>query len=167
MATAVVEAFNKDFSFLKYRAVDSHQEETVTVKRTAYWCYCGPLLDPFSSPDPDSALPANFLRICRYINSLLVSKGLKHYMLTIRATTPTPEYDRPRWHTDELFFSDLSKGNLPGTRLGLKSQYKNGERNSGTNWKICTTLLGPSTLFIPLEHQASARKRQEKCTGIS
>ncbi|RSL56750.1 hypothetical protein CEP54_008660 [Fusarium duplospermum] len=177
MAAAVAEAFNKDFSFLKYRAVESHQEEAVTVKRTAYWCYCGPLLDPFSSPDPDSALPANFYKFAeatftgpvhqrflpflRYINSLLVSKGLKHYMLTIRATTPTHEYDRPRWHTDELFFSDLSKGNLPGTRLGLKSQYKNGERNSGTNWKICTTLLGPSTLFIPLENQAAARKRQE------
>ncbi|KAJ4186836.1 hypothetical protein NW755_007568 [Fusarium falciforme] len=106
MAAAVAEAFNKDFSFLKYRAVDD-QEETVTVKRTAYWCYCGPLLDPFSSPDPDSALPANFyefaeatftgpvhsrfLPFLKYINSLLVSKGLKHYMLTIRATTPTHE----------------------------------------------------------------------------
>ncbi|KAF4466937.1 hypothetical protein FALBO_6205 [Fusarium albosuccineum] len=172
---ATTEAFEKDFSFLKYgHAGSPDDQEAVTVKRTAYWSYCGPLLDSSSSPD---SLPANFyefsaatftgpvhsrlLPFLSYINALLLSKGLSHYMLTVRATTPTHEFDRPRWHTDELFFSDLTKGNLPGTRLGLKSQYANGERNSGTNWKICTTLLGPSTMFIPLDRQSSARKRQE------
>ncbi|KAM5349284.1 hypothetical protein ACJ41O_005791 [Fusarium nematophilum] len=178
-AVNIPEAFSKDFTFLKYRNADQVEEpEAITVNRNAYWSYCGPLLDPFSSPDPDSSLPANFyefadatftgpvharfLPFLSFINSLLLEKGLGHYLLTIRATTPTHEFDRPRWHTDELFFSDLTKGNLPGTRLGLKSQYnQSSNKASGTNWKICTTLLGPSTLFIPLEHQPSARKRQE------
>ncbi|KAJ4252871.1 hypothetical protein NW762_010777 [Fusarium torreyae] len=175
---AVESAFEKEFGFFKYQIVpEAEYQDTITVKRAAYWCYCGPLLDPSSSSDPDSSLPANFydfeaevftgsvrsrlLPFLSYINSLLLKKDLRHYFLTIRATTPTHEFDHPRWHTDELFFAETVKGALPGTRLGLKSQYGRKQPNAGTNWKICTTLLGPSTLFVPLEHQASARDKQE------
>ncbi|KAF4962940.1 hypothetical protein FSARC_9013 [Fusarium sarcochroum] len=175
---AVEGVFDKEFSFLKYDPEpETQRQDPITVKRAAYWCYCGPLLDPSTSSDPDSSLPANFyefesevftgsvrsklLPFLSYINGLLQEKGLRHYFLTIRATIPTHEYDHPRWHTDELFFAKTAKGALPGTRLGLKSQYGRKQQNSGTNWKICTTLLGPSTLFVPLEHQASARDKQE------
>ncbi|KAF4978542.1 hypothetical protein FZEAL_5075 [Fusarium zealandicum] len=178
-AVNATEAFRKDFGFLRYRQDQASVDpETVSVKRNAYWCYCGPLLDPTSSSEPESSLPANFYEFAAasftgpvdsrfapflsFINAVLLSKGLGHYMLTVRATTPTHEFDRPRWHTDELFFSDLTKGNLPGTGLGLKSRVDSSGRKNGTNWKICTTLLGPSTLFVPLEYQGSARKKQEK-----
>ncbi|KAH7007461.1 hypothetical protein EDB80DRAFT_752048 [Ilyonectria destructans] len=184
MATLAVnraDALGNEFAFLPYNPPNYlDTEDEITVKRTAHWSYCGPLLR--SSPsDLDSPLPANFydfaaatftgpllprlLPFLEFVNAFLVASGLGHYLLTIRATTSTHEFDRPRWHTDELFFSDLSPGNLPGTRLGLKSNNvrKRGSRGgSGTNWKICTTLLGPSTLFIPLEHQSLTRETQRR-----
>ncbi|KAH7240825.1 uncharacterized protein BKA55DRAFT_575832 [Fusarium redolens] len=169
---AVDTAFDGEFGFLKYLDDANQCQDSIAVKRSAYWCYCGPLLNP--STDPDSSIPDTFydfesqvftgsirhrlVPFLSYIKSLLLAKGLKHYFLTIRATTPTHEFDQPRWHTDELFFT---KDILPGTRLGLKSQHQKHHRNTGTNWKICTTLLGPSTLFIPASHQPHARKAQE------
>ncbi|KAF5967204.1 threonine aldolase [Fusarium coicis] len=153
--------------FLKYLDdVDQHQD-SITVKHSAYWCYCGPLLDPGSSlPDNlydfESQVFTHSIRsgldpFLNYIKNVLLDKGFKHYFLTIRATRPTREFDQPRWHTDELFFTtDI----LPGTRLGLKSHQKH-HQPTGTDFKICTTLLGPSTLFIPGSHQPHARKAQE------
>ncbi|KAF7544098.1 hypothetical protein G7Z17_g10216 [Cylindrodendrum hubeiense] len=178
LAIDTADALRQEFSFLSYSPHQDAIQEQITVKRTAHWSYCGPLLRP-SPSDPDLPLPPNFydfaaatftgpllprlLPFLEFVNAVLEASGLGHYLLTVRATTPTHEFDRPRWHTDELFFSDLTRGNLPGTRLGLKSHYE--RKNSphadlGTNWKICTTLLGPSTLFIPLEHQSSTRETQ-------
>jgi hypothetical protein len=170
--TAVHAIFEKEFAFLKFQdVIESQGQDDIAVKRTAYWCHCGPLLDT------SEVLPAKFhefenealtgsiqhllIPFLTYINNLVIAKGFRHYFLTIRASTPTHEFDQPRWHTDELFFADTPKGILPGTRLGLKSASKNNQQNNGTDWKICTTLLGPSTLFIPSNHQSSARKRQE------
>ncbi|KAI7764548.1 hypothetical protein LZL87_003753 [Fusarium oxysporum] len=170
--TVVDTDFDWEFKFLKYLDDADQYQDSMTVKRSAYWCYCGPLLD--SSTHPDFSLPNNFydfenqvftssirsslIPFLSYINNLLVAKGFKDYFLTIRATTPTHEFDLPRWHTDELFFT---KDVLPGTRIGLKSQHQKYIKNTGTDWKICTTLLGPSTLFIPASHQPAARKAQE------
>ncbi|KAK7423692.1 hypothetical protein QQX98_000882 [Neonectria punicea] len=172
------EALRKEFAFLKYSpAAQTAKEPKITVNHNAYWSYCGPLL----STDADSPLPANFhdfaettfsspilprlLPFLDFVNGILRASGLSHYLLTIRATTPTHEFDRPRWHTDELFFSDLARGDLPGIGMGQKSQYggkKEFREAPGTNWKICTTLLGPPTLFIPLEHQSTTRQKQHK-----
>ncbi|KAL5605114.1 hypothetical protein FOVSG1_005261 [Fusarium oxysporum f. sp. vasinfectum] len=172
---AVDTAFDREFCFLKYLDDADQCQDSITVKRSAYWCHCGPLLDP-----SDSSLPGNLydfesqvftgsihsrlLPFLSYINNLLVAKGFKDYFLTIRATTPTHEFDQTRWHTDELFFTtDV----LPGTRLGLKSQHHKYLQNTGTDWKICTTLLGPSTLFIPASHQPYARKAQESARNAA
>ncbi|RFN44794.1 hypothetical protein FIE12Z_10988 [Fusarium flagelliforme] len=165
---AVEVPFDKEFGFLKFHDdVGFQGQDEIAVKRTAYWSHCGPLIDT------SDALPSTFLdfetrtftgsvqdRLVPFLNranSVLHEKGFQHYFLTIRASTPTHDFDRPRWHTDELFFTDT----LPGTRLGLKSSYTKAHQNNGTNWKICTTLLGPSTLFLPHQHQSSAREAQE------
>ncbi|KAM5523752.1 hypothetical protein FOXYSP1_14095 [Fusarium oxysporum f. sp. phaseoli] len=169
---AVDAPFDKDFCFLNYLDDADQCQDSIIVKRSAYWCYCGPLLS--LSTDSNSSLPVNFydfeshvfrgsilarvIPFLSYIKNLLLANGFEHYFLTIRATTPTHEFDQPRWHTDELFFT---KDVLPGTRLGLKSQHQKHVQNTGTDWKICTTLLGPSTLFIPASHQPSARKAQQ------
>ncbi|EKJ74581.1 hypothetical protein FPSE_05331 [Fusarium pseudograminearum CS3096] len=149
-------------------------QDDINVKRTAYWCHSGPLLDV------SKALPPTFyefetqvltgsihnilIPFLAHINNLLVAKGVRHYFFTIRASVPTHEFDRPRWHTDELFFTEAPNGVLLGTRLGLKSISDKYAHNDGTNWKICTTLLGPSTLFIPPNHQSEARKRQDSAS---
>ncbi|KAM0335656.1 hypothetical protein ACHAQA_000705 [Verticillium albo-atrum] len=176
------DAFGRDFAFLRYRdATLTGDEVSISVCSNAFWSYCGPLIDPDSAPDSDTALRGNFhdfaaktfsgpilsslVPFLAYIRALLVSKGIHHYLLTLRASTPTDEFDRKRWHSDELFFAD--DGGLPGTRIGLRSNKKRLPKASfqrdysGTNWKICTTLLGPPTLFIPAEHQSSARRLQE------
>lgn len=175
-----------EFSFLEYgdKASNAHQPP-ISVRQDGSWSYCGPSLPSSSSDLPVSfhefaaatftgPMPETFLPFLDFIKTFLAAHGLNHYMLTVRATTPTDEYDRPRWHTDELFFSAVKGADLPGTRLGLSSVYKEAvsDKNKddkdketqagGTNWKICTTLLGPPTLFIPLEHQSSARAIQHR-----
>jgi hypothetical protein len=166
------DALCEEFAFLNYKSPQpSSDQAELTVTRDAYWSYCGPLLSPSSLPSNFSdfaastftgSLHVRFIPFLEFINVFLLSSGLSHYFLTIRATTPTNEYDQTRWHTDELFFSQSNDGKLPGTGLGLKSQYERIEKPTvhGTDWKICTSLLGPPTLFIPLEHQSLAREKQ-------
>ncbi|KAH7309644.1 hypothetical protein B0I35DRAFT_359417 [Stachybotrys elegans] len=165
-----------DFAFLRYQAAQGHDDSTeVRVKQDAFWSYCGPLLRT------DSSLPTNFddfstatftgsvlprlLPFLSFINTYLSDCGMDNYMLTVRAIRPNTEFDQPRWHTDELFFADLKNRRLPGANLGLTSYFEKNQTldnaSSGTNWKICTTLLGPSTIFIPHKHQASAREVQK------
>ncbi|KAL4732168.1 hypothetical protein ACLX1H_001176 [Fusarium chlamydosporum] len=170
--TSIETAFENEYSFLKYLdASETRYHEDIAVKRTAYWCHCGPLLDP------SQGLPAKFdqfekqvftgsvrhqlTAFLSYVNKILLTNGLRHYFLTIRASTPTHDFDRPRWHTDDLFFASTQECALPGTRLHLKSPSPRSQQENGTSWKICTTILGPSTLFIPQDQQSSARKRQE------
>ncbi|KND88874.1 hypothetical protein TOPH_06499 [Tolypocladium ophioglossoides CBS 100239] len=161
-------ALREAFVFLRYRPADD-EALIGTVNHDSSWSHCGPLLDSSSLPCSlhefaaaaftGSILPRLF-PFLEFVNAFLVASGLNHYLFTIRATTTTHEFDRPRWHTDELFFSD---GNLPGTQLGHSSQYEHGRSATaffGTNWKICTAFLGPPTLFIPREHQSCAREKQ-------
>lgn len=168
------------FAFVKYRSPLDETQPKVTVSRDAYWSYCGPLLHSLPNQD-DPPLPANFyefeaaaftssiipslLPLLDFVNTLLTSSGLSHYFLTIRATRPNHDFDKPRWHTDEIVFSDGSDTALPGTRLGLTLMRSKTQSlrcgMSGTDWKICATLLGPSTLFIPQEHQELAREQQK------
>ncbi|KAK8074229.1 hypothetical protein PG994_005128 [Apiospora phragmitis] len=99
-------------------------EDRLRVRRDAFWSYCSPLL--VVGPDSDAAtqqLPSSLhewsaaaltggsvllgrlLPFLAFVNRFVAENGLDHYWLTIRATTPTAEYDRPRWHTDDMFFS--------------------------------------------------------------
>lgn len=179
----------REFAFLRYRPPPLDDQDEIVVKNKASWSYCGPLLHSTSPTDPDSLLPDNFhefaaatfsgpvlarlLPFLEFINSFLAASGLNHYLLTVRATTPTHEFDQPRWHTDELFFAELLGENAPRNgaqkdqngssrhkSVGKKSNQSSSSPSLTTNWKACTTLLGQPTLFIPLEHQPSARKKQ-------
>lgn len=58
----------------------------------------------------------------------------------MRATTPTKEYDVRRWHVDEEFFAP---------DFTYSSFSRHGRLNHNRNdWKLCATLLGPSTVFL-------------------
>ncbi|KAJ5104779.1 hypothetical protein NUU61_002126 [Penicillium alfredii] len=108
-----------DFQLLSYSSQSDHPPpsiDPVTLNISSSWTYCGPLL----SLDPCS-LPASFntwahatvkgsvlAPLCAFlgfVHEFLAANGLSHYWLTIRASQGSHEFDVPRWHTDDLFFS--------------------------------------------------------------
>ncbi|KAI0843612.1 hypothetical protein F5Y06DRAFT_7540 [Hypoxylon sp. FL0890] len=164
-------AASTSFEFLKYTPSEPAPESaSLSVKTDAFWSYCGPLLctaDAIPSSLHDwthtclstSLLPL-LLPFLTFINDFLQSNGLDHYWLTIRATKATTEYDKPRWHTDDLFFSRGGSGlrEPPSPQKAKSNPNSNPDLDLRTDWKLCTTLLGPGTMFIPAEHQVSARE---------
>lgn len=120
-----------DFKLLPYPSFEVGQSETlqlpsepdtnnpITLNASSSWTYCGPLL----TLDEDS-LPSSFhtwaqatvngsvltplFSFLAYVHEFLTTNNLAHYWLTVRATKGTTEFDIPRWHTDDLFFSPLS-----------------------------------------------------------
>ncbi|KAI5864021.1 hypothetical protein GGS23DRAFT_479221 [Durotheca rogersii] len=159
-------------------------DDGLSVKTDAFWSYCGPLLSQSDDLPPSldewaaAALSTSLLPVLlpflAFANDLLAKNGLHHYWLTIRATKATAEFDKPRWHADDLFFANGPSG---GLRAPLAPPPPSSSKGSGgriprilmrrksqkpalalqTDWKLCATLLGPSTQFIPAEHQAAAR----------
>ncbi|KAI1328141.1 hypothetical protein F5Y16DRAFT_370141 [Xylariaceae sp. FL0255] len=164
---------NGSFEFLNYRTSEQTLADATirgpSVKHNAFWSYCGPLLKQEEDIPPSmkewstavlskSILP-QLMPLLAYANEVLTEHGLDHYWLTVRATKATAEFNKPRWHTDDMFFKDTArKGGDEALRKG--STVKNKNLALQTNWKLCATLLGPSTLFIPDEHQVEARKIQ-------
>ncbi|KAI1825421.1 hypothetical protein F4861DRAFT_199540 [Xylaria intraflava] len=140
------------------------------VVHNAFWSYCGPLITKSddlpmnfhewtSSALSGSILP-RFIPLLEFINNVLREYELGHYWLTIRATKATSEFDKPRWHTDDMFFA-IGGG---GLRQMPWEDDGNQKLDLQTDWKLCTTLLGPPTMFIPHKYQAEARKVQ-RSTG--
>ncbi|KAH9907726.1 hypothetical protein F4778DRAFT_445093 [Xylariomycetidae sp. FL2044] len=160
------------FEFLDYRPTladqvrSSDDEREISVKRDAFWSYCGPLLSSqedlpgnlhdWAAAALSSSLLPLLLPFLTFANQYITRNGLDHYWLTIRATKAAAEFDKPRWHTDDMFFS----GEVADTRTPRLREVKSQKLDLQTNWKLCTTLLGPSTMFIPLEQQAGARETQ-------
>ena len=128
--------------------------------RETFWTHCGPLLNLNDLPKTfhtwsratfsTSPLPT-LIPFLNFVHSFLRQEGLTHYWLTIRATHGTTDFDMPRWHTDDQFFADTKNRWL--------------SKHNDHEWKLCTTLLGPGTLF--LSDGTSARKalRQAKATA--
>ncbi|KAI1269458.1 hypothetical protein F5Y18DRAFT_414458 [Xylariaceae sp. FL1019] len=153
------------FEFHSYKPpMNMHDELAVT--HNAFWSYCGPLLARDGALPPSlyewmstsltiSLLP-RLLPFLEFTNTFLAQNDLDHYWLTIRATKATTEFDTPRWHTDDMFFA--ARGG--GLRAVPQQPYAKETLDLQTNWKLCTTLLGPSTMFIPAERQDEARKKQ-------
>ncbi|KAI2602631.1 hypothetical protein GGR54DRAFT_653711 [Hypoxylon sp. NC1633] len=143
---------SRSFEFLPYGPPPEPDSTAISVKKNAFWSYCGPLLCKPDDLPPDlhdwaaatlsSSLLPLLLPLLAFANDFIAQNGLDHYWLTIRATKATAEFDRPRWHTDDMFFSGCAEA----SRLDLR-----------TDWKLCASLLGPGTLFIPAQHQAAAR----------
>ncbi|KAJ5908355.1 hypothetical protein N7495_001037 [Penicillium taxi] len=88
----------------------------ITLKASSSWTYCGPLLplDPNSLPysfdtwaeaTVNGGLVGPLLSFLKFVHHFLAINNLSHYWITIRAERGSHEYDTPRWHTDDLFFS--------------------------------------------------------------
>ena len=131
------------FNILSFPAIPL---QGTTLNNTSCWSYCGPLLP--LSPDKlphsfhewakatvNGPLAPSLLRFLFSAHESLATLGFEYYWITIRATKPTHEYDLPRWHTDD--YAQETQQRAEGYNgLGRMT------------WKLCTTLLGPGTLFI-------------------
>lgn len=139
--------------------------DPLKVNNTSTWSYCGPLLHP-NSPLPPSfdawskvtfsdpaLLTSRLIPLLRYLGFFLPETGAHHYWITLRATKPTAEYNTPRWHTDAHFFAPPPSNTSP-----LQSAYEEEDAQTDAlgfrstspmrDWKLCTVLLGPPTLFL-------------------
>lgn len=126
------------------------------IKHTSTYTYCGPLLSPHTLPPSlhpwltqttttPSALLSRLIPLLTFLHTFLENAGVQHYWLTLRATTPTQEYNTPRWHVDDDFFANAPTSS-PNDARSQRSAKKRTARHTG--WKLCTTLLGPATLFL-------------------
>ncbi|KAJ5199216.1 hypothetical protein N7472_004420 [Penicillium cf. griseofulvum] len=103
----------------KYPSVESKEllpDDPITVNTSSSWTYCGPLLTLEACNLPSSfntwaeatingsILPPLFSFLL-YVHDFLTKNNQSHYWLTIRASKGSDEFDTPRWHTDDLFFS--------------------------------------------------------------
>ena len=98
------------------KEVPTLPEDPIALKQSSSWTYCGPLLSlnaaqlPFSFESWAQAtihgsLSAPLLAFLEFVHEFLIFNDLSHYWLTIRASKGSHEFDVPRWHTDDLFFS--------------------------------------------------------------
>jgi hypothetical protein len=142
-----------DFHFLpyeKHKYLSESDQNTIQLTNASSWTYCGPLLSLEADNLPQSyqtwhratvkgrSFTPLLLSFLAYTHDFFATAGLSHYWVTIRATKTTPDFDTPRWHTDDDFFG--REGEVHGNQ---------------TRWKLATSLLGPGTLFI--EDGKSAR----------
>ncbi|KAH8732028.1 hypothetical protein GQ44DRAFT_822150 [Phaeosphaeriaceae sp. PMI808] len=143
------------YAFIPYRPsndpTNTTTTDTLTLNNTSTWTYCGPLLAPNATDLPQSfhtwnaitlshpsILLSRLLPLLSFLKTFLANAGAHHYWLTLRATKPTPEYNTPRWHVDEKFFSPAPEDPL------LTSP---NDHHAPRYWKLTTVLLGPQTLF--------------------
>ncbi|KAI2694736.1 hypothetical protein CBS147332_9565 [Penicillium roqueforti] len=116
-----------EFRFFPYPKHPSESQELlpddpITLNTSSSWTYCGPLLtlESYSLPSSfttwadatinGSILPSLFSFLA-YVHEFLAKNNQSHYWLTIRASKSSDEFDTPRWHTDDLFFSPLQPRN--------------------------------------------------------
>jgi hypothetical protein len=104
-----------------------------------------------------------------FLDRFLKEKGVDCYWLTIRAMKKTDEYDVVRWHTDDIFFDVEGEQNRTNTptivpdkhqksRASVREKIRDlsprrkkkeyAKADKCKYWKLATTLLGPSTLFL-------------------
>ncbi|KAI1816631.1 hypothetical protein GGS20DRAFT_201065 [Poronia punctata] len=164
-------ASNASFEFLDYQSnlnQPSTSSRDLSVTHDGFWSYCGSLITNSQDMPPDfheftssvlsDTLLPRLTPFLDFVNQVLRDHGLDHYWLTIRATKATSEFDKPRWHTDEQFFSSQGGGlRMMTPREGDEGEGKR-QLDLQTDWKLCATLLGPSTKFIPAKHQDEARR---------
>lgn len=154
------------YAFIPYPASDlastpAPDAPAFKIKQTSTWTYCGPLLSPPHLPSSlytwshaaissAPALHQRLLPLLTFLHTFLSAAGVQHYWLTLRATLPTTEYDTPRWHVDDSFSTLLSRFGVDEAPDAAASE------PSSSGWKLCTTLLGAPTLFLPLSLNAAA-----------
>ncbi|KAJ5794643.1 hypothetical protein N7457_001242 [Penicillium paradoxum] len=119
-----------DFGFFPYADSSIEPKEVLpsddplTVNNSSSWTYCGPLLTLEACNLPSSfntwaqatisgsILPSLFAFLA-YAHNFLTQNNQSHYWLTIRASKGSDEFDTPRWHTDDLFFSPRQPAKHP------------------------------------------------------
>jgi hypothetical protein len=169
-------------AFIPYFDSSTSLDAPLTLLNTSTWTYCGPLLTSSATSLPPSFhtwvsstirgpfLP-RLLPFLRFLHGFLSQAGTQHYWLTIRATRPTSKYDTTRWHTDDLFFDHdgekdrVEPGHASKRRKSSRRRKRKEDVAKRTYWKLATTLLGPSTLFLKdgmrARHTQRAAKRAE------
>ena len=162
------------YTFLPYHPTTaSPPDPPFKITHTSTWTYCGPLLSPLDLPrslhtwstatvSSPPALLQRLLPLLTFLHGFLDQAGVQHYWLTLRATTPTKEYDVPRWHVDDDFFSPLSSRPVSEAEGTKSLKTRGGKQRARAGWKLCTTLLGPSTLFLrEVENDTALAKLRE------
>ncbi|KAJ5099861.1 hypothetical protein N7532_006862 [Penicillium argentinense] len=115
--------------------LSSTLDESLTLNATSSWTYCGPLLTLDQDHLPSSfhtwaeatvsgSLLTPLFSFLTFVHEFLETNNLAHYWLTVRATKGSNEYDIPRWHTDDLFFSPLAAAIPPHRRRSLRSPFR-------------------------------------------
>ena len=155
------------------------------VKQASAWSYCGPLLhakslhdmprtyQKWQSESVDGDLLSMLLPFLNHANDFLAINELQHYWITVRATKPDTEFEKPRWHTDDLFYERYLSREDGERSLGEASARRfwpavspvktvNVSHSQPTDWKLIATLSGPTTLLIASAHQKRARQFQRK-----
>lgn len=110
----------------QHQLLSSTAEEDITLNATSSWTYCGPLL-----PLNEKNLPSSFhtwaqatvngsivdplFSFLEFVHEFLTANNISTYWLTVRASQGSDEFDIPRWHTDDLFFSP-GASNEPQTK---------------------------------------------------
>ncbi|KAJ5148702.1 hypothetical protein N7448_000280 [Penicillium atrosanguineum] len=172
-------------------------ENSISLNTSSSWTYCGPLLTLDTNRLPSSfhtwaeatvngPFMGPLLSFLAFVHKFLKANNLSNYWLTIRASTGSGEFDVPRWHADDLFFSPAPEtrsrqrrsllsplysrdrtSQRPDSTFRQKKHLKSTEKvqvisatPNPTNWKLTTTLLGPGTLFITPKKSPSARAIQ-------
>ena len=137
-----------DFAILPYQ---SPTQSPISLNSSSTWTHCGPILDPTCLPPSFHAwaestvngdLLPSLLPFLAFVHCFITENRLDHYWLTIRATRGNHDFDMPRWHTDRKFFQDETSGRV--------------------HWKLCTTLVGPGTLFLSDGRRARAVQKHTR-----
>ncbi|KAH7071171.1 hypothetical protein BKA63DRAFT_568320 [Paraphoma chrysanthemicola] len=165
------------------------RNDCLQIHNTSSWTYSGPLLSGNStslSPSfhawsaltvsSPSLLLSRLLPLLSFLETFLLEAGVECYWLTIRASTPTTDYNEPRWHVDDDFFASDFDGRAMQANDKATASRKANNTCVGKRWKLCTTLLGPSTLFaadndsaLQIVNSTKAQHRkthQHTCTSI-
>ncbi|KAK2763090.1 hypothetical protein FQN54_009724 [Arachnomyces sp. PD_36] len=106
------------------------QPSDISVRISSSWTYCGPLLtlNPSSLPTSfhtwaEATLNGSILNplfsFLAFAHEFLRTNNLSHYWLTIRASKGSHEFDLPRWHTDDLFYSQNHFNTTPSSAADL------------------------------------------------
>lgn len=158
-----LETPSTDFELLRFASSSSPTNTTcshscpetygsISLNNDSTWTHCGALLDLTSLPQSfytwanatvNGDLEPRLLPFLSFVHAFLAHNQLYHYWLTLRASRATHEFDLPRWHTDRNFFD---------------------HEGDKEHWKLCTTLVGPGTLFLsegPRARMVQARERLE------
>ncbi|KAF2652609.1 hypothetical protein K491DRAFT_583029, partial [Lophiostoma macrostomum CBS 122681] len=163
-----------DTHYTPASASETPDQPPVSLTNTSSWTYCGPVLTPdaFSLPSSfhtwsqatiSGPLLPRLLPFLHFLRSFLKEKGVDYYWLTIRATKKTDEYDVVRWHTDDIFFDVEGELNRVSPSTKAPHQQSKSKRTIRERyWKLATTLLGPSTLFLRDGDRARQALREAK-----